>query len=93
LIDAPLPTIYDVSVPHIGTLREKPLHASLKKWYAGPGDLVELPVHGFVIDLVREDLLIEIQTRDFSSMKQKATTLLELGPPNTRRQMDRQDRR
>jgi hypothetical protein len=32
-----------------------------------------------VIDLVRENLLIEVQTRGFSSMKAKITTLLELG--------------
>ena len=34
---------------------------------------------GLFIDLVREDLLIEVQTRGFSSMKQKITTLLDLG--------------
>ncbi len=67
------------SAPHIGTLREKPLHASLKRWYARSGDRIEVPVDGFVIDLVREDLLIEVQTRGFSSMKQKITTLLDLG--------------
>jgi hypothetical protein len=67
------------AVPHIGTLREKPLHASLKRWYAREGDRVEVPVDGFVIDLVRDDLLIEVQTRGFSSMKQKATALLGLG--------------
>ena len=65
--------------PHIGTLREKPLHASLKQWYARTGDRIEVPVEGFVIDLVRGDLLIEVQTRGFSSMKRKLTTLLELG--------------
>ena len=66
------------TAPHIGTLREKPLHASLKRWYAQTGDRVEVPVEGFVIDLVREDLLIEVQTRGFSSLKQKITTLLDL---------------
>jgi len=66
-------------VPLIGTLREKPLHASLKRWYVRPGDGVEVPVGGFVIDLVRDDLLIEVHTRGFSSMKQKVTALLGLG--------------
>lgn len=66
-------------VPHIGTLREKPLHASLKQWYAGPGDRFEVPVDGFVIDLVRDDLLVEVQTRGFASMKSKVTSLLEQG--------------
>jgi hypothetical protein len=65
--------------PHIGTLGEKPLHASLKQWYARPGDRIEVPLDGFVIDLVREDLLIEVQTRGFSSLKQKITALLDDG--------------
>lgn len=78
---APLPTIVTVVdvAPHIGTLREKPLHASLKRWYARPGDRIEVPLDRFVIDLVREDLLIEVQTRGFSSMKQKLAHLLDLG--------------
>lgn len=67
------------SPPRIGTLREKPLHASLKQWYSRPGDGVEIPVDGFVIDLVRGDLLIEIQTSGFSSMKQKVLSLLDGG--------------
>ena len=69
----------NTDAPHIGTLREKPLHASLKQWYARPGDRIEVPLDGFVIDLVREDLLIEVQTRGFSSLKQKITTLLDDG--------------
>lgn len=68
------------SSPHVGTLREKPLHAALKQWYAEPGDRVEQPVGGFVIDLVRDDLLIEIQTRSFASMKGKLAALLEDHP-------------
>lgn len=66
-------------VPHIGTLREKHLHAALKKWYARPGDRFEVPVDGYVVDLVRADQLIEIQTRGFSSMKRKAIALLGAG--------------
>lgn len=65
--------------PHIGTLREKPLHASLKEWCARPGDRFEVPVEGFVVDVVRDQLLIEIQTRGFSSMKKKLAALLEAG--------------
>lgn len=65
----------------IGTLREKPLHASLKRWYAQAGDRVEVLVDGYVIDLVRDDLLIEVQTRGFSSMRPKLAYLLERGHP------------
>ena len=63
----------------IGVLREKPLHASLKQWYFRDGDGVEVQVDGFVIDLVRDGLLIEVQTRGFSSLKAKLKALLELG--------------
>lgn len=44
-----------------------------------PGDELEVTVDGFVIDLVRGDLLIEVQTGAFSAMKRKLSTLLELG--------------
>ena len=59
----------------IGLLNEKPLHASLKQWYARPGDRFEVPVDGFVIDIVRDDLLIEIQTRNFAAINSKLCKL------------------
>lgn len=59
----------------IGLLNEKPLHASLKQWYARPGDRFEVAVDGFVIDIVRDDLLIEIQTGNFASIKSKLANL------------------
>jgi hypothetical protein len=67
------------SAPQIGTLREGPLHASLKRWYRREGDGVEVPLDGYVIDLIRDHLLIEVQTRGFSSLKQKVTVLLDRG--------------
>ena len=59
----------------IGLLNEKPLHASLKEWYAQPGDRFEVAVEGFVVDIVRDDLLLEIQTGNFASIKSKLTNL------------------
>jgi hypothetical protein len=59
----------------IGLLNEKPLHASLKTWYAQPEDLLEVMVDGFVIDIVRDNLLLEIQTGSFASIKSKLLTL------------------
>jgi hypothetical protein len=67
------------SPPHIGTLGEKPLHAALKKWCSQEGDRFEASVDGYVIDVVRDDLLIEVQTRSFSKMKRKLIELLAAG--------------
>jgi len=64
-------------VTNIGLLNEKPLHAALKEWYRREGDQVEAPREGFVVDLVRGGLLIEIQTRGFSSMRRKLDRLLD----------------
>ncbi len=61
----------------INTLNEKSLHASLKQWYAGPGDQLEVRVDGYIIDLVRGDLLVEIQTGSFSPLKRKLARLAE----------------
>jgi hypothetical protein len=63
--------------PHVGTLREKPLHAALKRWYAAAGDRLEVPVDGYVIDVVRGRELVEIQTGGFSALKAKLAGLLE----------------
>jgi hypothetical protein len=64
----------------IGTLREGSLHAQLKEWYSRPGDLVEHPVDGYVIDLVRGETLIEIQTGGFAPLRRKLDRLLEEHP-------------
>jgi hypothetical protein len=61
----------------IGLLNEKPLHASLKAWYAQPGDRFEVPIDGFVIDIVRDDVLLEIQTKHFAAIKAKLATLVQ----------------
>ncbi len=62
---------------HIGTLNEKPLHASLKKWYGRKGDRFEVRVDGFFVDIVRGKLLIEIQTGTFAAIRRKLDKLLE----------------
>lgn len=66
-----------VTMHNIGTLREGSLHAALKTWYAQPGDQFEVKVDGAIIDIVRGDLLIEIQTRSFSSIKRKLIRLTD----------------
>lgn len=64
----------------IGTLNEHQLHNDLKHWLARPGDQIEQSVDGYHIDIVRDGLLIEIQTGSFSSIKRKLTILLEDHP-------------
>jgi hypothetical protein len=65
---------------HIGTLAEKSLHAALKEFCGRPGDSFETEVDGFIIDLVRGDVLIEIQTRHLYRMKRKLKQLLPQHP-------------
>jgi hypothetical protein len=61
----------------IGVQNEKSLHAALKQWYAQPGDQLEAKVDGFVVDIVRGDLLIEIQTRNLAAIRRKLHALLD----------------
>ena len=62
--------------PHIGTLNEGSLHSALKDRYAEPGDRFEVPLDRFVIDISRDELLIEIQTGSFAAMGKKLDHLL-----------------
>lgn len=61
----------------IGVQNERSLHAALKQWYAQPKDEFEVPLNGFFIDLVRGEQLVEIQTRNFSAIRQKLHTLVK----------------
>jgi hypothetical protein len=63
------------SVNQISTFNEKPLHAALKEWYGRAGDRFEVPMDGYIVDIVRDGLLIEIQTRHFTSLKHKLAEL------------------
>jgi hypothetical protein len=56
--------------------RESSLHSAIKKWYFLEGDRLEVKVDDFVVDIVRGDLLIEIQTANFSAIKPKLLRLL-----------------
>jgi hypothetical protein len=55
----------------IGMLNEKPLHAAIKSYLADPGDEFEVNIDGYIIDLLKEDSLVEIQTSNFSSIRSK----------------------
>lgn len=61
----------------INIQNERSLHVALKQWYAQPEDRFEVHLGGFVIDLVRGEQLVEIQTRNFTAIRQKLQTLVE----------------
>jgi hypothetical protein len=62
-------------VAPIGLLNEKSLHSALKHWYATPGDLLEFPLDGYIVDILRGNQVIEIQTGNFASIKRKVRDL------------------
>lgn len=61
----------------VGVLGEGPLHAGLKEWYRRDGDRIEVPLDGYVVDLLRDDLVVEIQTGSFAKVAAKLTDLVQ----------------
>jgi hypothetical protein len=57
-------------------MTEYSLHSEIKNWYKISGDELEAKVEDFRVDILRGKLLIEIQTRNFSTVKNKLTKLL-----------------
>ncbi|MGD8545882.1 MAG: hypothetical protein PVH12_06880 [Candidatus Bathyarchaeota archaeon] len=53
------------------------LHSEVIDWYSVSGDKLEVKVDDFIIDVLRDKLLIEIQTRNFSAIKKKLIKLLK----------------
>ncbi len=66
----------DISQKSIGMQNESSLHDSIKKWYYKEGDKFEQKVNNYIIDIVRNDLLIEVQTGNFPAIKKKLSILL-----------------
>ena len=59
-------------------MTEYSLHSQVKSWYSILGDKIEVKVdEGYIIDVIRENMLIEIQTKNFSSIKRKLQKLLK----------------
>ena len=57
-------------------MTEYSLHSEIKDWYEVPGDKLEVKVEDFIVDILRDKLLIEIQTGNFSAVKKKLIKLL-----------------
>ena len=65
----------DVKPRGIGLENESSLHAALKKAYAGDNGNMEVSVEGYVVDVEKDGHLIEIQTKNISSMSKKLGNL------------------
>ena len=57
-------------------MTEYSLHVELKEWYSVQGDEVEVEVDDYVIDVVKDGVLIEVQTRNLSTIKKKLAKLI-----------------
>lgn len=70
-------TIYIKKSFSIGTKNETSLHADIKKFYAGSDGVTEACVDGAIIDIIKDDMLIEIQTKNFSAISKKISELIK----------------
>lgn len=61
----------------IGTLGEKTLHAVLKNYFEPYGENQEIRIGGYVADIVGENGVIEIQTRQFNKLLKKLEAFLD----------------
>lgn len=62
----------------IGTLCEKTLHSVLKNYYEPFRENHEIKVGGYIADIVGENGVIEIQTRQFNKLSKKLNAFLEV---------------
>ncbi|MCK4643307.1 hypothetical protein KAU32_06695 [bacterium] len=60
-----------------GTYMEGDLHRQLKAWISMPGDRMEASYTPYIIDIVRDDLFIEVQTGSFHTCRKKFETLCQ----------------
>ncbi len=61
----------------IGTLQERSLHASIKELYKDTNSQEEVSIDGYVVDIVKNGVLIEVQTRNISAIKEKLLRLMK----------------
>ena len=61
-------------------MNESSLHSEIKTVYSLPGDQFEVKLGNYIVDILRENLAIEVQTKNFSALKEKLQTLTETHP-------------
>lgn len=60
-----------------GSQKEKTVHSFLKSFYSGNPDYEEVMSDGFICDVLKEDNVIEIQSKYFYRLREKLLVLLE----------------
>ena len=73
--------IYNISQSNherynIGTYKEKTLHLALKRYFCDDQNYHEVPVEGFIADIMRDDTIYEIETSGFSGLCPKLSSYL-----------------
>ena len=58
-------------------MNEFSLHSEIKKVYSLPGDQFEVKLGNYIVDILRGNLVIEVQTKNFSALKEKLQVLTE----------------
>ena len=58
-------------------MNEFSLHSEIKKVYSISGDQFEVKLDNYIVDILRGNLVIEVQTKNFSALKEKLQTLTE----------------
>jgi hypothetical protein len=58
-------------------MTEHSLHLQIKEAYSIPGDVFEIKLGNYIIDILRGELIIEVQTRNFSALKEKLQSLIK----------------
>jgi hypothetical protein len=74
-------------------MNEFSLHSEIKKWYSLPEDQFEVRLGNYIVDILRGDLIIEVQTKNFSAIRGKLETLIrklqgEIGLSSSRTKTD-----
>jgi hypothetical protein len=58
-------------------MNECSLHSEIKKVYSLSGDKFEFKLGNYIVDILRGNLVIEVQTKNFSALKEKLQVLTE----------------
>lgn len=59
----------------IGQMKEKAIHRQLKEFYCRDNGIMEVDCLGYIVDVLKDDIIYEIQTGNFHNIKKKIIEL------------------